>query len=304
MTQTDAAGTGRIWQSVWVELLGAEVKHYRGRRFTTRAIEMGQGEPLILMHGIGGHAEAYARNVRTLAQHFHVYSVDMMFHGFTSKEPYNRADIVSCYAEWMLDFVDAIGAKQVHIEGESLGAFVAYYFALRYPGRCGRLIFNTGAPVRYNSAEAALDEEAVVARKDLAERSLAAIRNLSRETIRKRLEWLMADPSQVTDELVEIRYQLYRIPEINAAVARTYEHVFLGGGVDQLFLPEETGRQLKPASMVFWTDKNPGEGPEVGKRFAELIDRPLYVMKNAGHWPQWEHPEEHDRVVIDFVKRG
>jgi pimeloyl-ACP methyl ester carboxylesterase len=28
----------------------------------------------------------------------------------------------------------------------------------------------------------------------------------------------------------------------------------------------------------------------------------FYCMKDAAHWPQWEHPEEHDRVVTAFLK--
>jgi pimeloyl-ACP methyl ester carboxylesterase len=54
--------------SIWVDLLGCQV-HYVGTRYRTRVIEYGAGEPLILLHGGGGHAEAYSRNVVRLGQH-------------------------------------------------------------------------------------------------------------------------------------------------------------------------------------------------------------------------------------------
>jgi hypothetical protein len=45
--------------TIWTDLLGTEVR-YRGKAYRTRTIEAGSGEPLILLHGIGGHAEAYS----------------------------------------------------------------------------------------------------------------------------------------------------------------------------------------------------------------------------------------------------
>ena len=48
--------------TIWVELLGSQVRYY-GKAYKTRVIEAGAGEPLVLIHGVGGHAEAYSRNV-------------------------------------------------------------------------------------------------------------------------------------------------------------------------------------------------------------------------------------------------
>ena len=45
--------------TIWVDLLGSQV-HFVGKKYRTRVIEAGAGEPLIMIHGIGGHAEAYS----------------------------------------------------------------------------------------------------------------------------------------------------------------------------------------------------------------------------------------------------
>ena len=42
----------------------------------TRSIEAGMGETVIMLHGIGGDAEAFARNVVPLGQHFNARSID------------------------------------------------------------------------------------------------------------------------------------------------------------------------------------------------------------------------------------
>src|SRR5205085_1365087 len=75
----------RAMASIWVDLLGAEVRFRDAGGLRTRSIEAGEGEPLILLHGSGGHAEAYSRNVLPLANDFRVHAVDMIGHGLTDK---------------------------------------------------------------------------------------------------------------------------------------------------------------------------------------------------------------------------
>jgi pimeloyl-ACP methyl ester carboxylesterase len=60
--------------------------------------------------------------------------------------------------------------------------------------------------------------------------------------------------------------------------------------------------ELKAPTLVLWSDKNPGSGENVGQRLASLIPgAEFYCMADAAHWPQWEHPEEHDRRVLQFL---
>ena len=54
--------------SFWSDALGAEVKYHDAGGWRTRVIEAGQGEPVIMMHGLSGHAESFIRNVVPLAQ--------------------------------------------------------------------------------------------------------------------------------------------------------------------------------------------------------------------------------------------
>ena len=61
--------------SIWTDFMGAEVKHYMAGPWKTRAIEAGSGPALVLIHGGGGHAECYAKNVIPLSEHFHDYAI-------------------------------------------------------------------------------------------------------------------------------------------------------------------------------------------------------------------------------------
>jgi len=112
----------RAMSTVWVDLMDSEVR-YRGNAYRTRTIEAGSGDALILIHGVGGHAEAYSRNVTRLGQRFHVAAMDLLWHGYSDKRNYTPS-MVPEYAKQVVDLIDALGVQRAHIEGESLGGWV------------------------------------------------------------------------------------------------------------------------------------------------------------------------------------
>lgn len=287
--------------SMWVDLMGSQVRYY-GKEYKTRVIEAGDGEPLVLIHGVGGHAEAYSRNIVRLGQKFHAMAIDLVWHGFSSKIPYNRQSVPT-YARQVVDLLDSLGIEKAHVEGESLGGWAALWFGLHYPDRLDKLILNTTAGVRFKPG--VVEEQPAQGRQLLRERSIAAINNPTKETIRKRLEWLMASPDRVTDELVDVRVNIYSNPETRRALTDVFNNSFGDGDSAGFYIPEERLKEIKAQTLVLWTDKNPGSGPNVGKHVQSLIPgAQFYCMDDAAHWPQWEHPEEHDEVVMKFLSGG
>lgn len=284
--------------TVWVDLLGSEVR-WRGNTYRTRCIEAGEGETLILIHGVGGHAEAYSRNLERLGEQFHAVAIDLLWHGLSAKPGYTT-EMVPTYAKQVIDVLDSMGVERAAIEGESLGGWVTMWLALHYPERISKIVLNTAAGVRWKAGT--VDEHPETGVNLLRERSLAAIHDPTYETIRKRLEWLMVTPDRVTDELVNIRYTLYSMPEVQASLTSVFENSFGGPATRNRIEEEELGTISMP-TLVLWTDKNPGAGPDAGQRIASKIPgAQFYCIADAAHWPQWEQPEEHDRVVTAFLK--
>lgn len=290
------------WGPVSVELLGTQTRLVHGKRFTHRVIECGtSGEPLILIHGIGGHAETYARNMHNLAANgFHVYAIDALYHGYSSKEP--RVDGFTertrVQADAVADLVRALGHDYVHVEGESMGAAVTFEFGDRYPELAGKLVLNTGFP------------GVATARTDFVPNPGGGpeLLRLSRESVsarsfpimRERLEWLVTKPERMTDEMVAIRLRLYDDPAIEDAMKYVYQ---IGGS---WAYPEERQESdfasFRPETLVFWTEHNPGPGLDYGEYVSNLLPKgSFYGMRDAAHWPQWEKPEEHDQVLIEFI---
>lgn len=289
----------RDFESIYLELLGSQIRLVKGKKYTTRVIEAGAGEPLILLHGVGGTAESWFRNIRRLSADFHVCAIDQLFHGFSSKEAPGIQDRQEAMLDHLADFMDAMGFDKAHFEGESMGAGNAFRFALAHPDRVDRIILNTASPL-------------VLALQGFRPpfKSVESLRHLSqavsdkpnRRTVRTRLEWLMTTPDRVFDELVSVRLAFASMPELQAAQARPAGGGHAAPSGHAPTLAEECAR-IRAPTLVLWSQYNPDSGPDRGEHLAKLIQgAKYYCMADAAHWPQYEHPEEHDRVVTDFLK--
>ena len=70
--------------SLWLDFMGAEIRYVETASYgKTRIAEAGKGnkETILFLHGVGGHCEAYAKNVVALSDEFHVIAYDYVGHG-------------------------------------------------------------------------------------------------------------------------------------------------------------------------------------------------------------------------------
>lgn len=290
--------------TVWLDFMGAEIRYVDTPTYgLTRIAEAGKGnkETLFLMHGIGGHIEAYSKNVVALAKDFHVIAFDFVGHGYSAK----KMDIdytPACYVEQLRELMDALGVTKANLEGESLGGLVAGMFAIKYPERMLRLILNTagGIPIVSDKGRQDLANLAALSAKTVGQAP-------SFESVRSRMQWLIYEGNwdMLTDELINIRLKIYSQPEYQKSaplvMARLNRVSKEGGAPDQMALED-----IQAETLMFWTTHNPiHDVPAAESALPRLKHGQLYVMKkDAGHWPQYEGAEEHDRVVTHFLKTG
>jgi pimeloyl-ACP methyl ester carboxylesterase len=285
--------------TIWVDLLGAEVKYYDAGGIRTRAIEAGAGDPLILLHGSGGHAEAYGRNVIALAERYRVCAIDMIGHGLTDKPEagYQAPD----YARHVVDFMDAAGIDRAHVAGESLGGWVACWTALLHPDRVRKIISVTGAGLKVDTDEASR-QHAERGGAELRRLGQQFVQNPTRENLRQRLAWLFRHPDRdITDELLELRWRIYHLPGAQAAVLRTGQ---TGSGVSnpEYSLTPQRLREIRAPLLFLWTEFNPSTPAPTARRAHEQVPGSQFVeLPDCAHWPQWEQPEAFNRTVVEFL---
>lgn len=259
----------------------------------TRFIEAGDSasrEAVIFVHGTGGHLEAFSRNLLPHARTYRTMALDMIGHGYSDKPDHDYE--ISHYVKHLLDFCDAMDVDKVHAHGESLGGWIVAQFAIDHPDRVASLTLNTAGGL--NTDPKVMERVYNVTMK--------AVREASPETVRARLEWLMNDPARVTDDLVEMRLGIYTQPGFETAM----EHILCLQNMEirmRNVLTDEALAGITAPTLVIWTDHDPTAPEATGRRFVDAIAkaRPLVVMTDCAHWPQWEKADEFNALHLEFL---
>ena len=280
-------------RSIWTDLQGLSFSqaYVRVGDVDTRYLQAGSPDSpaLIFLHFTGGHAVAYVRNLGPHAKHFNTYAIDMLGHGFTAKPDYDYE--IARYVDHLAGFIDARGIERVSLSGESLGGWVAGAFAVAHADRIDKLVLNTAGAER-------VDPDALAA---LRASTKAAVEDPSWDRVRARLEWLMFDTADVHDDLVASRQAIYAAPEMAAGVDRILCLHTIEARKKFALTAEQWGSITAP-TLVLWTSHDPTAKVEIGEDLAALIPGARFVvMRDCGHWPQFEDPETFNRIHIEFL---
>lgn len=98
---------------------------------------LGEGAPVILIHGHGNDWHEWQENIPYIALSWRVYALDMPGYGLS--QPYDLPLSVPWSVAFLVDFMDLLEISQASLVGHSLGGLVAMSFALRYPERVWKL---------------------------------------------------------------------------------------------------------------------------------------------------------------------
>jgi 2-hydroxy-6-oxonona-2,4-dienedioate hydrolase len=279
-----------IWGDLWN--LDHEVRHIDVGGVRTRVLQAGSGPDLVLLHGTGGHLEAYSRDIAGLAEHFRVTVYDMVGHGWSAlPDRYYTIDVLS---DHLLGVLSVLGLERPHLSGESLGGWVVAWATAHHPERVGRIILNTPGNIA--------SKPEVMAR--MRDSTLAAVRTPDDATVRARVEFLFHHKDMVTDELVNLRRAIYTRPGYEQAILNTL--VLQDPEIRRDFAwRREWVERVTAPTLLLWTDHDPTGGLDEAELLLQwLPDARLHVIRDAGHWPQWEKPEEFLNAHIEFLIQG
>lgn len=95
--------------------------------------DVGEGFPLLFIHGLGSAMPAWSRNIPYLSRHYRCLILDLPGYGKSSKEGFEAG--MWFYASIIDDFLDKLQLPQCYLLGHSMGGQVAIHTALRFPDR-------------------------------------------------------------------------------------------------------------------------------------------------------------------------
>jgi 2-hydroxy-6-oxonona-2,4-dienedioate hydrolase len=282
-----------LFSSIWTDLSGSSFKqaYLDASGVRTRYLQSGSSkDPLLLfLHGTGGHAEAYTRNLAAHGKHFNTLAIDMLGHGWTDKPAIDYE--IPAYADHVLKTMDALGVQRAHISGESLGGWVATYIAIHFPDRVSRIVLNTAGGW---TAHPEVMEK-------IKKLSTEVASDPTYERMRARLEFLMYDKTMVNDDLIESRLRIYRQPNFAEITERVLCLQEMPIRRRNMFRKEDYAKILAP-TLVLWTTHDPTATVPEGRELAGMIPGSQFVlMNNCGHWPQFEDPETFNRLHLQFL---
>ena len=143
---------------------------------------IGQGEPLVILHGLFGSADNWRGIAKTLSSERQVISVDLRNHGRSFHHPQQTFDLM---AEDLLNLLDDLSLPTIDLLGHSLGGKTAMQFTQNFINRVNRLIVVDIAPRQY------IDEHSVIFKALLA---LDLSKFSSRTEVSEALSVTLPDP--------------------------------------------------------------------------------------------------------------
>ena len=111
-----------------INIRGYDVRYYTG----------GKGDPLLVIHGGGGDARTWLRNIEELSSSYTVYAPDLP--GYGASQPLEGQYFIPELTEFIDDFSESLGLERFHLVGHSLGGGVALYYALQSPHKIRKLV--------------------------------------------------------------------------------------------------------------------------------------------------------------------
>jgi (E)-2-((N-methylformamido)methylene)succinate hydrolase len=120
--------------------------------------EVGQGEPLVLIHGVGMRLEAWEPQMASLSETHRVIAVDMPGHG--GSVALARGSLLPEFVGWLGGVLDDLELDAVNVAGHSMGALIAGGAAASFGSRVSRVALLNGVYRRSPEARAAVSARA------------------------------------------------------------------------------------------------------------------------------------------------
>jgi 2-hydroxy-6-oxonona-2,4-dienedioate hydrolase len=256
---------------------------------STRILQAGLSGPQILfIHGIGGRAERWARNLQGFADAgYRAYAVDLPGHGFATKGSGPDYSIDG-FARLIAGVLDALGAEHVVLVGTSLGGNVAARYTLDNRDRVQALVLVGSLGL-------------VPLGPDTSARIRGGAMDQSRAAVVAKLHRVIHDPTRVTEELIEEEFL------VNNSLGAAAGFECLGDYVVANLDDDLVGDQLPDIAaqvplLLVWGGQDTTVPVAVGRTASDrLSPATLVVIDDAAHSVYYEQPASFNATVLRFL---
>jgi len=236
---------------------------------------------VILLHGLGAQAESWQLNIAALAKNYRVIAPDQIGFGKSDKPLLKYR--VGTYADFLDKFLSELKIEKASLVGNSMGGWVAGFFAVKYPSKIEKIV---------------LVDAAGLMPKEIDFDRIYQLNNSTRDEIRANLKLLFANPALANNEALVDQFMTQRIIAgdgytINSLIESIKrKEDFLDNRLSEIKLP----------TLIIW-GKQDGLIPVTdADRFNKgIANSQLVVFDNCGHVPQFEKAADFNKKVLEFL---
>lgn len=241
------------------------------RGHKTRAMRVGSGPSVVILHGWGGRIESMAPVVRCLRSDFHVTALDLPGFGDAPAPP--GAWATPDYAEYVVDVLSALGVGRSHFVGHSFGAKTSLYIAATHRDLVDKVVV-VGSPGIKSAPSLDVRLKRALSRGGRALELLGAPGRAAKEKL------YGAIASGDYRDAGELRPILVRV--VNEDLT-------------------DVIREVRAPVLLIWGEKDDAVPLDHARRMERLIpDAGLVVFEGAGHFAYLDDPGRFCRVVRHF----
>ncbi|MFW6120468.1 MAG: alpha/beta fold hydrolase [Petrotogales bacterium] len=245
----------------------------------------GNSEALVLVHGFLGSSYDYSRIIPSLAERYHIIAPDLIGFGFSTKNiklDYSKKSL----SEFVYLTLKELGIEKFNILGHSMGGEVAINLVLNHPKSVNKLILIDSGGYIQNERRLLSNEFIgslylrTVFQNYLLQRSIFKLAFYDRESV------------EISD--FKPAYSLvYNIPS---------KTLYKFNSDDDSGSIANEIKTIKTPTLIIWGDKDQLIDIEHAKRFNKaLLGSQLVIIKNSGHIPYIEKPNETLKAIYEFL---
>ncbi len=253
--------------------------------------DLGDGAPVLLIHGSGPGVTAWANwrlNMPELAKRFRVIAPDMFGFGYSDSK--GRIEDKRVWVDQVASLLDGLGIDKVSMVGNSFGGGITLAFMIAHPDRVERAVLMGPAGLDFPITPA-LD--------------LVWGYQPSLEEMRASLKYLAWDHSRLTEDLVQSRYEASARPEAHEPYYATFGGFDRQANIAMLASREEDVAALQHETLILHGLFDQVIPLDSTVRLASLLPRAdLHVFAECGHWVQIERMASFNRMVTEFFENG
>lgn len=250
--------------------------------------DLGEGEPVVLIHGAAAGVSAWANwrfTLPVVAQSHRAIALDMLGFGY-SDAARGQAYSKDIWVDNFTAFLDALSLEKVTLIGNSFGGAMAIAFAVRHPERVNRFVLMGAAGLPFDLGPAL---------------EMAWGYTPSLDNMRALIGQFAYDPKLINDDLIEIRYRASVQPGVHEAFSAMFPEP-RQQRVDDLTTSEDKIASLPHQALIIHGREDKFVPVSCAIRYNELIARSqLHIFGQCGHWAQIEHMARFHALVSQFV---